>query len=150
MNRYSRAQIRTIIVLGFALSALSWVISFINDVNSIGYVNSFHGTLNSLVGPLAGIAAVCAWSLLTRLEAHDEKQLRIMRLAYLFFAAEYLLISIGYNFIFTPIHSFGGFWTTTSLWLEFVGTLTAAIGLFLMSRSLATIAERERPKVIQH
>jgi len=149
MNRFSRAQIRTIIVLGFSLTALAFVISFINDVNSIGYNDSLHGTLNSLVGPLSAIAAICAWSLLTRLEVHDEHQLRILRLAYLFFAAELLLIAIGFNFIFTPIRSFGGFWTTTSLWLEFVGSLTAAFGLFLMSRSLVTITETERPRVNQ-
>jgi hypothetical protein len=136
-------------VVGFTLTALSFVVSFINDVNSIGYVSSFHGTLNSLVGPLSAIVAVCAWSFLTRLEVQDENQLRILRLSYVFFAAEYLLIAIGFNFIFTPIHSFGGFWTTASLWLDLLGTLTAAIGLFLMSRSLVTIEEIERPRVNQ-
>jgi hypothetical protein len=33
--------------------------------------------------------------------------------------------------------------------LEFVGSLTAAFGLFLMSRSLVTITETERPRVNQ-
>jgi hypothetical protein len=135
--------------LGFALSLVAAVISFINDVNSVGYPNSFQGILDSLLNPLAAIAALCAWSLLTRLEARDDSQLRILRLAYVFFAAQYFLFAVGYNFIFTPIHSLGGFWTTAGIWLDFVGVLATAFGLFLMARSLVMIAEIERPRVNQ-
>jgi hypothetical protein len=135
--------------MGFALNLLAAVISFVNDVNSVGYPNSFHGILDSLLNPLTALAALCAWSLLTRVEARDDSQLRILRLAYLFFAAQYLLFAVGLNFIFTPIHSIGGFWTTADVWLEFMGALATTFGLFLMARSLVTIAECERPRVNQ-
>ena len=125
------------------------VISFVNDVNSVGFPDSFHGIFDSLLSPLTAVAALCAWALLTRFEARDEGQLRILRLAYVAFAVQYILAAASYNFIFTPIHSFGGFWTTTGLWVEFLGALVTSVGLFLMSRSLVTIAEPERPQVNQ-
>src|SRR5271155_676074 len=130
MNRFSRIRIRSIIVFGFALSALAAVITFINDLNSVGYPNTFRGIFDSLINPLATIAAVCAWSLLTRLEARDQHQLRTLRLAYLFFAAQYLLFAAGCNFLFAPIHSLG-LWPTMSMWFDFVGVLASACGLFL-------------------
>jgi drug/metabolite transporter (DMT)-like permease len=146
MNRFSRSQIRSIIVIGFALSVLASCITFINDYNSLGYPNSFHGIFDSLLNPLATIAALIAWAMLTRLDARDDHQLRILRLAYLFFAAQYLLYAAGYNFIFTPIHTFG-LWPTTYLWLNFAGVLVSAFGFFLMARSLVTVEEIERPMV---
>ena len=149
MNQFSRAQIRAIILLGFTLNLVAAVTSFVNDVTSIGFPDSFHGILNEVINPLAALAAVCAWSLLTRLEARDADQLRTLRLAYAFFAAQYLLFAVGFNFIFTPIHSLGGFWTTLEVWLAFVGAVITAGGLFLMSRSLVTIAETERSHVNQ-
>jgi hypothetical protein len=149
VNQFSRIQIRAVILLGFALNLLAAVISFINDVNSIGFPDSFHGILNEVVNPLTALAALCAWSLLTRLEARDAGQLRILRLAYVFFAAQYFLFAVGYNFLFTPIHSLGGFWITTSEWLAFVGAVATTVGLVLMARSLVTISEIERPRVTQ-
>jgi hypothetical protein len=149
VNQFSRVQIRVIILLGFGLNLLAAVISFINDVTSIGFPDSFRGILNEVLNPLGALAAVCAWSLLTRLEARDAGQLRILRFAYVFFAAQYFFFAVGYNFIFAPIHSLGGFWINTTVWLAFVGALVTTFGLILMARSLVTIEEIERPRVDQ-
>jgi hypothetical protein len=138
MEHMSRSQIRNLIIFGFLLVAIADVVTFFNTVSSVGFAFTFRGILDSIVGPLAAIAAVCAWTALTRLEARDGAQLDTLRHAYIFFAIEYVLFAIGYNFIFTPIRSFGGFWTTASLWLNFIGTLVSAVGLFLMWRTLST------------
>ena len=136
MDQLTRNQIRNLIIVGFVLAAVANVITFFNSVSSVGFPFTFRGVLDSLIGPLAAIAAVCAWMALTRLETRDNAQADALRHAYLFFAVEYLLFAIGYNFIFTPLHSFGGFWTTASLWLDFLGVLTSAVGLFLLWRFL--------------
>jgi hypothetical protein len=140
MGQLSRDQIRAIVIFGFLLSAAANVVSLCNNISSPGFPWTLRGVVDNAANPLATIVAVCAWATLTRLEVRDSAQIRLLRHAYLYFAIQYLLFAIAYNFIFTPIHSFGGFWTTASLWLLFFGTLFAALGLFLMSRSLATSA----------
>jgi hypothetical protein len=148
MGQMSRDHIRAVIIFGFLLSAAASVITFFNDVTSVGFPWTLRGVLDNTVNPLATIVAVCAWATLARLDVRDGAQIRILRHAYLFFAIEYLLVAIGYNFVFTPIRSFGGFWTTTSLWLSFVGTVFSSLGLFLMSRALATGAGDERSSIV--
>jgi hypothetical protein len=134
------------IILGFSLSALASVLSYLVNVTSGGYqFSSFQVVVDPLLSLLTTIAAVIAWYWLTQLDAHDDLGLKILRRAYLFFAIQYLLAAAGYNFIFTPLRAFGGFTITTALWLDFVGALVSALGLFLMSRSLVTLEERARP-----
>jgi hypothetical protein len=147
MGRLSRDQIRALVIFGFLLSAAANVVTLCNNISSPGFPWTLRGVVDNTVNPLATIVAVCAWATLTRLDLRDDAHVRLLRHAYLYFAIEYLLFAIGYNFIFTPIRSFGGFWTTASLWLLFVGTVFSALGLFLMSRSLATSAGDERSSV---
>ena len=137
ITQLSQARIRVLVVTGFVLGAVGAVISYINEVTSIGaQLTSFRYDVDTLVNPLATIAAVVAWSWLVQLDARDERQCTILRRAFLCLALEYLLFAVGFNFIFTPIHSIGGFWTTLDLWLEFLGSVLVALGLFLYSRSL--------------
>lgn len=147
MASLSRDEIRTIVVAGFAISALAGVIAFTNDLTAQGAQYSFHGVLDILVYPLSTIAAACAWSLLTGLSPRDDAQTRTLRRAYLFFAAQYLLFAVEYNFVFTPPRSFGGLWTTAALWFDFVGALLSSLGLFLMYRLLGARSEPERVEV---
>ncbi len=142
----SRVQIRTMIIFGFVLSAVAEVISYVFNVTTGGYqFDSFRVVVDPLFGPLTTITAVVAWWWLTQLEARDDAQLTILRRAYLFFALQYVLFAATFNFIFTPIHNFGSYWVTTSLWFDLLGALTTALGLFLMSRSLVTLMDVERP-----
>lgn len=138
-SRQIRAE--AVVVLGFALSAVAGVLAYIYDVTSISYqFNSFQDVLDPLIPPLTSIASVIAWLWLTQLDPRDEGQRRILRRAYLFFAIQYVLLSAGYNFIFTPIRSFGGFWITTYLWIFFVGAVVTAFGLFRVSRILSRVS----------
>jgi len=134
------------VILGFVLSALAEVISYVFNVTAGGYqFDSFQVVLDPLLGPLTAFAAVAAWWLLTQFEARDDAQLTTLRRAYLFFAIQYVLVAAAYNFIFTPIHNFGSHWVTTALWFDLLGAFVTALGLFLMSRSLITLVETERP-----
>ena len=142
----SRSHIRVVILAGFALSALGAIFTYVNDITSFGGgFGSGRVVVDELFAILAPTAAAVAWWFLTQLEARDSVGLKLLRRAYLFFAIQYLLIAAGYNFIFTPIRYFGGTWITTALWLEFFGPLVAALGLFLMSRSLVTLDEMTEP-----
>jgi len=58
-----------------------------------------------------------------------------------------VLIAASFNFIFTPIHNFGSYWITFALWMDLLGALTAALGLFLTSRSLAVYGEPDEVMV---
>jgi hypothetical protein len=143
----SHSQIRVVIIVGFALSALGSIFTYLNDITSIGGgFGSGRLVLDELLAILSPIAAAVAWWFLSQLEARDSNGLKLLRRAYLFFAVQYLLIAAGYNFVFTPIRYFGGVWITTALWLEFFGPLVAALGLFLMSRSLVTLDEVSQPQ----
>jgi hypothetical protein len=141
-----RVQIRALVILGFSLNAVGGVASYLDSVTSGGYeFNSFRVIVDPLFPPLAAVATVVAWYLLTQLEARDESGLKILRRAYLFFAIEYILFAASFNFIFTPIHYFGAFWVTAALWLDFIGALVAALGLFLTSRSLVASVDVDQP-----
>jgi|ERR1700722_78558 len=146
MMPLSGSQIRVVIVVGFGLSALGAIFTYVNDVTSFGGgFGSGRFLVDELLAILAPIAGAVAWWFLTQLEARDSIGLKLLRRAYLFFAVQFLLIAAGYNFVFTPIRYFGGAWITTALWLEFFGPLVAALGLFLMSRSLVSLDEVTEP-----
>lgn len=147
MGSLSRDQIRTVVVSGFLLSALAGVIVFVNDVTSLGFPFTFRSVLDNLVQPLSTFAAAGAWYLLTQVQVHDETQLALLRRAYLFFAAQYLLVVVGYNFIFTPPHVFGDFWVTSELWVALFGAVVTTFGLFMMYRSLDTSEVMEQTGV---
>jgi hypothetical protein len=144
MTPTSRVQIRALVVLGFSLSALAGVVNYVFSVSTGGYrFDSFQTVVDPLLLPLTSIAAIVAWYWLTQVEPRDPSQLRVLRRAYQFFAIEYVLIAASFNFIFTPIHNFGSYWITFALWMDLLGALTAALGLFLTSRSLAIYGEPE-------
>ncbi|HUZ40506.1 MAG TPA: hypothetical protein VMU68_03835 [Acidimicrobiales bacterium] len=148
MSQYSRERIRAIVIFGFLLSAAAGVIAYANEVTSLGYrYGSFGEVVDPLLSPLTTISALCAWVWLTCVVPRDDAQRRILRSVYLFFAIQYLLSAVGFNFIFTPIRSFGGLWITLSLWLEFIGAVVVTFGLFLTFRSLDSPGEVEHPLV---
>lgn len=144
MNRFSPVQIRFAVIFGFTLSAAAGIISYVDDVSmhAVQFA-SFQDVVNPLIGPLTAIAAVIAWSWLTKVEPRDDAQRKTLRAAYLFFAIQYLLFAAGYNFIFTPPRSFGNSWITTYLWLDFFGAVVATIGLFLTFLSLTPGSQSE-------
>jgi hypothetical protein len=80
---------------------------------------------------------VFAWWWLTNVEATDEYQRTNLQRAYVAFAVQYVLTTILILFLITPFRTFGGFWMTSVLWLQLVGAFIAALGLFLLSRTLS-------------
>ncbi len=144
MNGNARHAAQLVVVLGFAVSAASGVISYLTTVTQRGY--NFSGlriVVIPLLNPLTMIAALFAWWWLTKLEATDEIQRTILRRAYLVFAVQYLLTSVLILFIITPFRSFGGFWMTSEFWFELIGACFSALGLFLLSRTLGARREAD-------
>ncbi len=130
-----RVQAQATVILGFALSAVSGLISYFTTITSRGYYfNSFREIVIPVLNPLTAIAALFAWWWLTQIEARDEVQRATLQLAYIGFAVQYLLMTTLFLFLVTPFHTFGGIWGTSDIWLQMIGSFVAAIGLILLSR----------------
>jgi hypothetical protein len=136
--RQLRAQV--LVVLGFAMAAVASVTMYIVDVTSVGFqFDSFRSIIDPLLYPLLTIVAVFAWFWLTLLRPHDEQQCRILRGAYFAFAVQYLLSAAAFAFVVLPFRSFGGFWITTTLWLELFGAAVTAVGFYLFAQNLRRV-----------
>lgn len=144
MNRILPIHIRAMIIFGFALTAAAGVIAYFDELSMHAIqFDSFQDAVNPLLSPLMSIAALCAWTWLSNIAPLNGAQRRLLRGAYLFFAIQYVLLAVGFDFIFTPLHEFGNTWITATLWIEFLGALVVAYGLLLMVRSLATSGDVE-------
>jgi hypothetical protein len=106
---------------------------------------SFRAVVGNVLSPLLVLAAVLAWWWLVKIQTEDEGQKRVLRIAFLAFALQYLLTSAFYLFVLTPIRSFGDFWETTALWSDLVGAFLSALGLFLFSRLFVDTRHRADP-----
>jgi|SRR5665213_670374 len=138
MRPIARVPAQAIVILGFVVSALASVISYVQTVTGPGYYfHSFREIVLPILNPLAMIAAVFAWWWLTTVEVNDEHQRTNLQRAYVAFAIQYGLATALILFFITPFRSVGGFWLTSVLWLEMVGALISALGLFLLSRTLS-------------
>jgi len=138
MRPIARVPAQAIVILGFVVSALATVISYVQTVIGQGYYfHSFREIVLPMLNPLTMIAAVFAWWWLTTVEANDEHQRTNLQRAYVAFAIQYGLTTALILFLITPFRSFGGFWLTSVLWLELVGAFVSALGLFLLSRTLS-------------
>lgn len=125
-------------IVGFVVTALSGVVSYVQTVTTRGYYfDSFRQVVIPMLEPLTLIAAACAWWWLSMVVANDEHQRVNLQRAYVAFALQYLLVSVLVVFLITPFRSLGGFWLTTVLWGQLIGAFIAALGLFLLSRTLS-------------
>jgi hypothetical protein len=137
MRPSTRVPVQAVVILGFVISALAGVISYVDTVSQRGYhFSSLRVVMLPLFNPLIVILVVVAWWWLTRIEASDEAGRRILQRAFLAFAAQYLLTTIFWIFLITPFNAGDGFWYTTSMWFDLIGAGISSIGLFLLSRSV--------------
>src|ERR1700722_7562593 len=137
MRPSTRFPVQAVVILGFLISALAAVISYVNTVSQRGYqFNGFKVTVLPLMNPLIVISALVAWWWLTRIEASDESGRRILRRAFLAFAVQYFLTTIFWLFVITPFNTVDGFWYTTVMWFQLIRAFVTMIGLFLLSRSV--------------
>jgi hypothetical protein len=125
---------QVIVILGFSMTALSAVIEYVVSVTSLGYrFSSFREIIDPMLYPLITLVAIVAWLWLTRIDPRDDAQRRILNKAFFAFAVQYLLYTGAYAFIIIPLRSFGGFWSTSSVWLSFTGAGVTALGLVLFA-----------------
>ena len=141
-----QVRARAIVVLGFALSAVSSLISYFETVTTRGYqYSSLREIVIPMLNPLMMIATVCAWSWLTRIGAGDEGQRANLQRAYIAFAVQYLFMTVLLLFLITPFRSLGGFWMTSALWFDLVGALISTLGLILLSLAIRSRAQMDQP-----
>jgi hypothetical protein len=134
----ARVPAQAIVILGFVVSALASVISYVQSFTGQGYYfHSFRQIVLPMLNPLIMIVAVFAWWWLTTVEANDEHQRTNLQRAYVAFAIQYGLTTALILFLITPFRSLGGFWLTSVFWVELVGAFITALGLFLLSRTLS-------------
>jgi hypothetical protein len=132
-----RVQARFLVVAGFALSAMSAVITYFRSDFSNGYsFTSFRGIVSPLLSPLLMIAAVFAWWWLSKVIAADDRQLVLLKKGFYALAVQYSLYCALYLTVLLPPRLFGDFWTTTQLWLVAMGAIVTSTGFIVLSRSL--------------
>jgi hypothetical protein len=134
MRPSTRVPVQAVVILGFVISALASVISYLNTISGLSY--HFSGVkviMLPLLNPLIVIAVVIAWWWLTRIEASDESGRRILRRAFFAFAAQYLLTTLFWLLVITPFNSGDGFWLTTVMWFQLIGAFISSIGLVLLA-----------------
>jgi hypothetical protein len=134
------------VLLGFTVSALSGVISYVQTVTTRGYYfNSFREIVLPMLNPLIMIATLFAWWWLTSVEADDEGQRTTLQRVYVAFAVQYVLTTILVLFLITPFRSLGSFWLTSVLWLQLIGAFISALGLLALSLTLRVRPTYEQP-----
>jgi hypothetical protein len=137
MSLSARIPVQTAVILGFVISALASVISYVDTVTQRAYhFTGFKVIVLPLLNPLLMISVLIAWWWLTRVEAHDEGGAVILRRTFLAFAAQYFFTTILFLLIITPINAGDGFWLTTVTWFELIGAFVSTIGLILLSRTV--------------
>jgi hypothetical protein len=123
---------------GFALAALASIISYLMTVTNVSYTfDSFKSFFIPLVNVLTPVVLVVVWWFLSQLTPVNEAQCSIVQRAYLAMAVVELLVLCSVLFDLIPYQVDGGFWINASLLLYAIGTLTAALGLVLLSRVVA-------------
>jgi hypothetical protein len=146
VTRLAPLQIRAIIIFGFAMSVAAQVILYINELSMHAVqFDNVRDAVTPLIGPLTSVATVIAWTFLTRIVPLSESQRRVLRAMYLFFAFEFLLLVLGSNYVFWPVHSFGNTWITAGIWFELIGDVAVTIGLVLAFRSFAPGVDVDDP-----
>ena len=141
MSAQRKVRAQAIVILGFAVSAVSGVFSYFENVTSQGYTfASLRQVVLPMLNPLLLISAVFAWWWLVRVDPRDEGQRVNLHRAYVAFALQYVFTTGLVLLLVTPIRSLGNLWVTSALWLQLVGAAVSALGLFLVSRTLARVS----------
>jgi hypothetical protein len=127
------------IVVGFSLTLIAAMIVLGNDID-----NGFFGHLpasdigQAVVYPLSFIPALIGWWFLSSLFVGNVEQIRLARRAFLFLAAQYLLLAVvsaielsGY-----PLRDFGNFASLDlSACINLAGMLTTFVGFVVLQSS---------------
>ena len=139
MRPIARVRAQALVIVGFVVSALAGVISYFQYRHAPAATTSMRSTGRDPVAQsVTLIAAVVRVVVVDAVEASDEQQRSesfdgpIVAFAPSTCSSASSSCSSSRHF-----DTLGGFWLTTVLWGQLIGAFIAALGLFLLSRTLS-------------
>jgi len=128
IKKYARVWV----VLGFALTALGSVVNMVQLVNH-GYLSqgSFRADIQLIALPLASLAALWAWWMLSKVATLVSDHDVLFRGAFIGLMVESLCICAEYVNLLWSTPNFNQF--NIPIWIQGLGSLVTAVGFSLMS-----------------
>lgn len=128
-----RQKARNLIVVGYSVIFVGTLINVVWQVSSSVFQQSWRTDVNTLSTVFASFTAIIAWWFLSRIIANKPDQLSLIRKAYLGLSLQALLLSasVVVYLISYPNASLA----SASAWGFCLGTITTAIGFFMMALS---------------
>ena len=133
MENTQRRMARNLIVVGYSVIFAGTVTVDAWEI-SMGYFQQTWRddvVRSSLV--FAYFAAIIAWWFLSRVVANTPPQISLIRKAYFALALQALLLSCSFVFFLIDFPALS--WSSASTWTYALGTISTAIGFFLMAAS---------------
>jgi hypothetical protein len=124
---------RNLIVSGYSVIFVGTLIDVVWQISSRYFQQSWRVDVNTFSTVFASFTAIVVWWFLSRITADKPDQLSLIRKAYLGLTLQALLLST--NVLIYVITFPGISWVSASTWGYCLGTITAAIGFFLMASS---------------
>jgi hypothetical protein len=136
MTEYSTHSARTWVVIGFLLTAVGSIWTFVRVVTDdhlytqAGFWIGFETTLV----PVGALVALYAWWWLTKVAAEGATQLTVVRKAFKGFACYYAISSTVLFINLFQFHAFQAFASLAPLWVQAVGAFITFLGFIFLSR----------------
>ncbi len=127
---------RNLIIWGYSIIFVGTTIDIVWQISSQYFQQSWREDVDTFSTVFASFTAIVAWWFLSRIFAERPDQLSLIRKAYLGLALQALLLSTNIVIYLTTSPSIS--WATASTWGYGLGTITIAIGFFLMALSYPT------------
>jgi uncharacterized membrane protein len=141
MNESLRTFARSTVVSGYVLIAAGVVVNFINLASTGALLLSSKEDVSLFAQVFASVAYIAAWWILTKLTLDTERQLTLIRWAFLALALQAAFASVTFLIVFDSFVHLS--WETSELWGYGFGTIVVAIGFFLMMLSYRSTAPHE-------
>ena len=131
---------RAFVVVGYSLVAVGAVIlSVFNLSQSYLGADNPRAVLDYVANPLSLLAGLFAWWFLSALVVTEDRQVALVRRAFVGLSIQALATSITFFIVVTS--GIGLSWPNASFWLDAIGQVSAAVGFFViyLSYRLTTI-----------
>jgi len=136
MTDYSRHRAQTWVVVGFLLTAVGSIWTFIRVVitDHLYSEAGFWTGLETTLVPVMTLIALYAWWWLTKLAVEGATQATVVRKAFKGFACYYAISSTVLFINLFQFHPFQAFSDLAPLWFQAVGAFITFFGFIFLSR----------------
>ncbi|HEV3268788.1 MAG TPA: hypothetical protein VGZ68_10345 [Acidimicrobiales bacterium] len=136
MDNARRTTAQKFIVAGYFVIFVGTLIEVIWQISNQYFQQSWRVDVDTFSIVFASFAAIIAWWFLSRIVAETSSQTSLIRKAYFGLALQALLLSSNFVLFLTGLPNLS--WGSASTWGYCVGTISTAIGFFLMATSYPT------------